>query len=347
MPENALMKGTKLAAVCALAAHVGLAQTNQADSVLAFRGVTVIDVVAGRARPAMTVVIRGNRISQVGPSSMTVPENARVISADGKYLIPGLWDMHVHGIGNPGYRDFANPLLIANGVTGARSMGRTTLADILHERDAILRGEVIGPRIVASSLMLDGPYPVWPEAAAVKSPEAARQLVDQQKAGGADFIKIYSLLGRPEFFAVADEAKQQRISFVGHVPAAVKASEASNAGMKSMEHLYGVLEETSSEADELLARDKVNREQYLTARAQGSTEPFLGLLESLRIWYRAALTHEPARADRLYKTLVANGTWQVPTLVVIQALRMTTNRITLGVERIRFFQTTPRLSCAS
>ena len=154
------------------------AQTAPAKHAIAFRNVTVIDVMAGQAQPGMTVVIRGNRIVDVGPASTKVPADADVIPADGKFLVPGLWDMHIHAIGNPGIREFTNPLLIAHGVTGVRSMGRVALADILQEREAVLDGKAIGPRIIVSGAILDGAYPVWPEAVAVTSPESARSLVD-------------------------------------------------------------------------------------------------------------------------------------------------------------------------
>lgn len=185
---------------------------------LAITHVTVIDATGRPAQADQTVVVAEGRIAALGPSSrVKIPVAARVVNAAGKFLIPGLWDMHVHIAGinaDPKWsKQVYPPLLIANGITGVRDIG--------GDLSALLASA--GKRL--------------PEQHPVKSAEEARAALRELKQQRADFIKIILLPSREAFFAVADEAKKQGLPFVGHVPAAVTASEASDAGMKSIEHI--------------------------------------------------------------------------------------------------------------
>src|SRR5262249_19092575 len=158
----------------------------------------------------------------------------QVIDARGKFLIPGLWDMHVHWE----MKDYL-PLFIANGVLGVRVMWGMP---IHHEwRKEISAGTLLGPRLNIASPIIDGPHPIWKGSVSVGNDAEARQAVIQAKQNGADFIKVYSLLPREAYFAIADETKKLGLPFAGHVPEAVNAGEASDAGQKSIEHLTGVL----------------------------------------------------------------------------------------------------------
>jgi len=156
-------------------------------------------------------------------------------------------------------------------------------------RKEISAGTLIGPRIVMSGPMLDGPQPRFPSSIAIKTPEDGRRAVDDLKRQGADFIKLQSLIPREAVFAIADEARKQGISFVGHVPDSVRASDASNAGQKSFEHLIGIFEGSSPLEDEFIKGPKTER-QFLS-------------------------TYDPKRAAALFALLAKNQTWQCPTLV--------------------------------
>ena len=157
---------------------------------LVFTHVTVIDATGAPAHPDMTVVITGDRISKIGNSGkIRVPKNAQVVNATGKFLIPGLWDMHVHW-----YEKDYLPLFIANGVTGIRIMWGFPMH---HQwRKAIEAGQLLGPHMLIASPIVDGPKPFWPGSIAVANASEARQAVIRAKRGGADFIKVYSLLPR-------------------------------------------------------------------------------------------------------------------------------------------------------
>jgi imidazolonepropionase-like amidohydrolase len=137
--------------------------------------------------------------------------------------------------------------------------------------------------------MLDGPKPRFPSSVAIATPEAAHRAVADLKLRGADFIKLQSLIPRDAVFAIAEEAKRQEIPFEGHVPDAVHASEMSEAGMKSFEHLIGIFEGSSPAEDDFLKGNKTEG--------------------------RFLATFEPARAASLASILAKNQTWQCPTLV--------------------------------
>ncbi|MDQ6887277.1 MAG: hypothetical protein M3068_08285 [Gemmatimonadota bacterium] len=226
--------------------------TAASQTPLAFIHATLIDVEGGRRLGDMTVLVEGDRIQTIGPSrSVIVPREARVIDAAGKYLLPGLWDMHVHAA-VPWLQDLFLPLLVANGVTGVREMFSQSQW-VASARAKVRSGRLIGPRIVASGHILDGSPPIWPGSVSVRTPGEARHAVDSLKAMGADFIKIYNRLTPEELQAVADETKRVGLSFVGHVPTLVSASAASDAGQRSIEHLTGVLTACSTRESEILA----------------------------------------------------------------------------------------------
>jgi len=137
--------------------------------------------------------------------------------------------------------------------------------------------------------MLDGPKPRFPSSIAVSTPEDGRRAVDTLKRSGADFIKLQSLIPRDAVFAIAEEARKQEIPFEGHVPGSVRASEMSNAGMHSFEHLIGIFEGSSPLEDEFLKGGKTETK-------------FLA-------------SYDPQRASTLAEILAKNQTWQCPTLV--------------------------------
>jgi imidazolonepropionase-like amidohydrolase len=254
--------------------------------------VNVVDVRTGEIRRDQIVLIEKNRIRDVGPrKSVRYPRNAPSASARGAYLIPGLWDMHVHlvfGEWFPRAESITLPLLVANGVTGVRDMG-SELAIVQKWRNEIEDGSLVGPRIFTSGPMLDGPKPRFPSSLAIATPEDGRKAVDNLKKSGADFIKLQSLIPRDAVFAIADEAKKQDIGFEGHVPDAVRASEMSDAGMHSFEHLIGIFEGSSPLEEEFLQGGK-------------SEAKFLA-------------SYDPERAASLARLLAKNKTWQCPTLV--------------------------------
>src|SRR5580765_1393461 len=159
---------------------------------LTITNATVVDVATGALRHATTVIIDANRIVSVGPSSTTARPRGRVVDATGMYVIPGLWDMHTHAYFGWS-RDFGDtyvlPLFIANGITGIRDMG-SDLDAVLGARHAVAAHRLVGPRMVVSGPMLDGPQVTFNASIAIGTPEDGRKAVDMLKSKGADFIKI-------------------------------------------------------------------------------------------------------------------------------------------------------------
>ena len=122
---------------------------------IAFTGVTIIDATGASPQLGMTLIIEGNRIAALGKSDqVTAPANARTVKADGKFLIPGLWDMHVHWYDEPSL-----PLFLTHGVTGVRVMCGYPVH--LRWRKAVDSGQLLGPRFNLAGPIVDGPEPVW------------------------------------------------------------------------------------------------------------------------------------------------------------------------------------------
>lgn len=208
-----------------------------AQQTVAIAHVTVIDGGTPAPRPDQTVVVRGTRIVSVGPSrSAAIPADARVIDGRGKFVVPGFWDMHVHTAITGGRALLS--LYVANGVTGVRDMAGDW--DTLRTwRSEIARGDLVGPRIVASGPYLEGGDVPIPHLLARNAAEA-RAGVDSLIALGVDFIKVHSQLNAESYFAIARRARERGVVFAGHVPRVVGSAAASDSGQKSIEHMLAI-----------------------------------------------------------------------------------------------------------
>ena len=233
----------------AVALAVASAETVWAQGPLAsfaIQNVTVIDPGTGSRLDDQTVTVVGNEITQVGPASGIEPTPAmRIIDGSGKFLIPGMWEMHAHSLEHYGV-DYAYgmetfQLYIANGVTGVRDMG-SSLDQLIVGKQRIADLGIIGPRIFASGPMLEGSAEsrFAPFTKVVTTPEAGRLAVNALAEAGVDFLKIHSALSRETYFAITQEATLNQIDYSGHVPEDVTMVEASAAKQNSLEHLASV-----------------------------------------------------------------------------------------------------------
>jgi imidazolonepropionase-like amidohydrolase len=231
------------------------------------------------------------------------------VDASGKFLIPALWDMHVHT--ENAERDF--PMFIANGVLGVRNMAGVA-KDVFRWRKDTASGKMLGPQIVAAGPLIDGPEPAHPEhAIPVHNAAEARQAVQSLKAMGADFVKVYDGVPRDAYFAIAEESKTVGLPFVGHVPGSIRVVEASNAGQRSVEH-GAYLDGGATNEDE--ATKQKDRWPDTMAEAQ-RTGNFSLIPENIAKDGNAMLDHLSfERLGQLYKTFVRNGTHLTPTLAV-------------------------------
>jgi len=283
---------------------------------LAIKRVTVIDATGRGPEPDMTVIADGDRIVAVGPWKKThVPSNAAVVDGTGKFLIPGLWDMHVHGASDA-RAPWSQLLFLANGVVGVREMSGPPDAHVWRATQT--SNEDPSPTLYLGSPIVDGPNPVWPDSIVVANEAQGRKVVEQQQERGADFIKVYSRLPRDAYFAIADEANKRGIPFEGHVPDVVTAAEASDAGQKSIEHLTRVADACSKEEKSI---DSEMQRQETLFRAPDATmaQKMDSGKSTIRLDMRVVETFDEVTAKALIALFVKNRTWQCPTLTLVRA----------------------------
>jgi imidazolonepropionase-like amidohydrolase len=328
--------------VLALVAILVAAQTTPSaqSGALVLRNVTLIDGTGGAVGPGMTVVVTGNRITAVGRNA-AVPAGAQVVDGTGKFLIPGLWDMHLHLRGDsrvPRFTTYGEVLMIANGVTGARVMaGLPKFHQIQRTNES---GETHGPRIFVSSRNMDGRIPTqklppkWGDTAAeaeewqsvglgeiprayqITTAAEAKAAVAEAKASGVEFLKIHNDLTPEAYFAIAAEAKANGLYLTGHVPTGVPVSTLSDTGMRSIEHWAGYLEGCSTREDEIL-------KGQLAALSLPAAERGRRNAELRRM---AVDSYSPEKCAALAARFVKQGTWISPTFMPAGNVRTTADR---------------------
>lgn len=273
-----------------------------------FRNVTLIDMTGEQPKPNMTVVISGDRIVEIG-KSVKIPKNAQVIDASGKFLIPGLWDMHVHPL--PASRwEWASRVQIANGVTGNRVPGTSRpLAEIVRLREDIRQGKLIAPRFIANGPIIDGPPATRKDRSYPATPDEMRKEVNRLHNAGMDFIKVYTNLSRESFFAAVEETRRLGIPLDGHVPLTLTTAEASDAGMRSIEHAYRHRMSCATAETEILDLLKEQK------KAQAADNYKLSWELEDRAFLLGLNTYSSEKCVELGRRFARNGTWFVPTLV--------------------------------
>jgi imidazolonepropionase-like amidohydrolase len=278
-------------------------------SPVAFTHITVIDPDQSKPLADMTLVIANGKIQRLVPSRAAhLSRDTEVINSTGKFLIPALWDMHVHSV-NP-KRDL--PLYIANGVLGVRNMSGV-MDEVFLLRRQIEDGTLLGPQIIACGPQLDGANPVVPRfSIAVHDAKQGREAVDRLKTAGADCIKPYDGLTRDAYFAIADESKQKNIPFGGHVPVSVRIGEAVDAGQRSIEH--GAPLRGGSAAEELSESSSVMETAMKTGNYSLIPESIAKKGNLMLDHYREDLAAE------MYRNMARHNTHLTPTLVTSRSL---------------------------
>jgi hypothetical protein len=264
--------------------------------------VNVVDVETGSVRKGVNVVVSRGYITLVGAT----PKPKVSVDGTGKYLIPGLWDMHVHLWDQQSLFG----MYVANGVLGVRDMG-SNLARTKEWRSTIEAARRIGPRIYTSGSPVDGPGYDGVKMTVVRagSPDAARRAVDAIDSQGGDFVTVLSSLSRDSYTALAQRARVIRAVFAGHVPESVTVSQALDARQKSMEHLFGIALACSSEEAEL-------REARLLAI---DAKDYAALAQ---IRQRTYDTFSEPKAAELFRRMARFDVWQTPTLTVRKRLAL-------------------------
>jgi imidazolonepropionase-like amidohydrolase len=272
----------------------------QAETIV--RHVTVIDVERGRAIAGQAVAWRGDRIVAAGPDRAVARgwRASRTIEGRGRYLMPGLWDMHVHFGGGPDLIDENKallPLYIANGVTTVRDCSGDLPDQVLTWRDQIAAGALFGPRILTSGAKIEGVAPVWKGTIEVGNARDLEAAFARLQSDRVDFVKITdSTLDPTLFLSALSRARQLGLRTSGHIPMALTVGQAVDAGISSIEHLdyafkAGVKNEAAIATD--FASGRIDR-------AEASRRIDAGF--------------DPATAMAAYRQLAARGVFVTPTL---------------------------------
>jgi imidazolonepropionase-like amidohydrolase len=260
------------------------------ERVTAFVDVTVIPMDRERSLPNQTVVVRGDRIVELGPAGrVKVPEGGTRVDGRGKYLIPGLAEMHAHIPGGQAADSIVERILflyVSGGITTIRGMLGHPRHLELRARAA--RGELLSPTIHASGPSLNGN--------SAPSPDAAARAVTEQKAAGYDLLKIHPGVRREVFDTLVATARRVGIPFAGHVPEEVGIAHAIASRYASIEHLDGYLEG--------MLRDG--------AALKASESAFFGMNLGEQI--------DEAKLPALVRATKQAGVWNVPTQVLMENL---------------------------
>jgi imidazolonepropionase-like amidohydrolase len=273
---------------------------------IAIEHVALVDVVRGEIVSPRTVLVVDGRIAAMGePEAITIPPAAVRVDGRGRYLMPGLVDMHVHLFNNASRRppnEWAFPLFVANGVTGVREMRTEAaqMATVESWRTKAARGQLVAPRILAAGVAVGGGNA--PDTDATTG-EAVRRQVREAKTAGADFVKVFSELREPQWRAILGEARALGMPVCGHIPSEVGLLEAATAGQRSNEHLTQVYQACSAREKEWLdARKKVKDKELEQLRETQERKVLEGFDQSV--------------CDRTSAVLAKTAMVQVPTLVL-------------------------------
>jgi Amidohydrolase family len=280
------------------------------DGALLIRNVTVVNVERNELERDRDVLVRRDRIAATkATGKLRAPKNARIVDGHRKFLIPGLWDFHVHIFSAPGEEDLALPLYIINGVTGIRDVGALrTRAEQQAIVDAVVRGERVGPRIVLAGALIDGPPGSWPGQMVASNAEEGRARVREAKAAGWTSIKSYSLLSEAAYLGIAREAMRLDLPLFGHIPESVLLSTAIKAKHRSIEHFGRITQACSTAEADMIAAN---------VAALRSADPFPKLMSVMSGHNKTTLEHWDARlCAQVAKNLSKAGTAVMPSLMV-------------------------------
>lgn len=273
--------------------------------------VTVVDVVSGQLTPNRVVAISKGKIVRLEEADKDSYAAKQYVNGNGRYLIPGLWDMHVHFRGGDSLAA-ANKksltLFLAHGITTVRDAGGDLTPSIFQWRADMDAGQLAGPRIFTSGPKIDGPKAYWPGSLEVETPAQIRTAVDSLKRLGVDYVKIYdSKISGEAYLNTISQAQRRGLKTTGHMPYSVTLGESVKRGLDATEHLYYVFKACSS------------KEDSLTALVQQSlkTDKPLGLFAMLPAVYD---TYSPAAAARIFKLMAKHKTAAVPTLFIGKTL---------------------------
>lgn len=311
--SHVLVRSLVAGALCAPLAGCGRAPT-RATAIIS--DVAVIDVERGTLAEHRDVLIDGTRIVAVETAGTArVPDDTRRIDGRGRFLIPGLWDMHAHIMEQE--TTVAGPLFIANGVTGVREMwsdGAEWRGMLLALRDSVRRGVVIGPRLLLSATPMDGPPGSEEGVTLIHSADEARAAVDTAAAHGVDIAQSFQWLGRDAYMAAAARAQERSLSFGGLVPLSASFDDAIQAKHRTRDYFGEWWAWCAKDAERWHAQlDAAARKDAVTRPRESSVSRLYVALQD-----QEAGAQDDAGCRALARRLAADSVWQVPRLVTEQ-----------------------------
>lgn len=271
----------------------------------------------------MTVLVKGNKIGKIGRSNSLKfnADKAKIIDGKGKYLLPGLWDAHVHLVFEEDLTPAMFRLFLAHGITSIRDTGGQ-LHLVLPEREKARKNPQNTPRVMLAGPLLDGVPTVYDGSTpsnphlgiGAASVAEAEKNADEMIAAKVDLLKAYEMLTPDAFKAILAKGKAAGLPITGHVPLSMDVIEASNSGMSSMEHMRNLEFACAKDWEDLLAK-----RQKMLFDGQGEIGSTLR-----RNIHTAQRTHavgnqDPVRRAKVLKALADNETWQVPTMSIMMA----------------------------
>ena len=299
--KNGLARNGLAAAMIVLSGWLLLAPAIARAEVVAIRGATVIDGTGAPPMANAVVVIDGETIRAIGPAA-EIPPDARVLSMEGHYIIPGLIDGHVH------YRNWVGELFLNHGVTTVVDLG--TLTEwIVAVKEGVDRGFIRGPRILTSGNILDSAEEQpdvfasrtartkrsWRYKTFLEDAEEARRTVREMARQGVDLIKVYQDLDPPMLRAITAEADRLGLAVIGHSDNAFESAE---AGLDGITHLWGISETCMSPGDQELFRQGGVESPYARTRPDCVARLIQDLV-ARNVYVNPLLSHEhKAVSDR-------------------------------------------------
>ncbi len=237
------MNTTLRFALSSLLALASPALAARLDADVLIRHATVVDVEHARTLPGQAVAIRGGDIVAVGADATLAGQwrARRTLDARDRYLIPGLWDMHVHFGGGPALVEENKallPLYVAHGITSVRDASGDLPGQVLAWRAQIADGQLFGPQLFTSGAKIEGIAPVWKGTLEAGDEAGVDAALDREQRDRVDFVKITDSTLKPELFLYAvSEASKRGLRTSGHIPMALTVGQAIDAGLSSIEHL--------------------------------------------------------------------------------------------------------------
>lgn len=272
---------------------------------LQLRHINIVNVTNGKIVPNQVVSIQGNKIVSIQNDTGKPVTAKNEIDCNNKYLVPGLWDMHYHSEYPGQSQEGIFPLMLANGVTGIRNMWGTS--DDLLVRDSVRRGLLTAPRMVVGSPLIDGAHSVFTDAVNTDDPKRIPFIIDSLHALGYDFMKSYEFITKDVFHAISNYCRSKNIPFAGHTPVVVSVEDASNSGIRSIEHLTGIIKAFSTVEDSV---SKVVAAEALHMKSFGDFANTFFDNESYKIPFNEK------KAEHVVAVLKKNNTAMVPTLSI-------------------------------